>query len=146
MQRKFRVYLVLGVIVAAMAFLLISGFNEETMVYSITIQELQAKGDDAYEKGFRVNGFVDPNTIHKSADMLSVEFVVKDDHASMPVVYRGILPDTFKPSSFDGDIEVILEGKYRQDGTFQATHIMTKCASKYEPAEGESGMKSYSAN
>ncbi|MCA9741734.1 MAG: cytochrome c maturation protein CcmE [Deferribacteres bacterium] len=136
MQRKVRVYIALAVIVTAMAFLMISGFNTETMVYSVTISELKAKGDDAYAKGYRVNGFVDPNTIQKSADMLTVNFVVKDEAENMPVEYNGILPDTFKPSTFDGDIEVLLEGKFRQDGTFMATNIMTKCASKYDPAEG----------
>lgn len=146
MQRKFRVYLVLGVIIIAMAFLMISGFNTETMVYSITISELKAKGDTAFDQGFRVSGFVDPNTIQKSEDMLSVKFVVKEEGDSMPVVYHGILPDTFKPSTFNSDIEVLLEGKFQQDDIFHATNILTKCASKYDPAEEGETARSYSTS
>lgn len=146
MQRKIRVYIALGAVITAMAFLMISGFNSETMVYSTTISELKGKGDAAIDQGFRVNGFVDPNTIKKSEDMLSVNFIVKEEGDSMPVVYRGVLPDTFKPSSFDSDIEVLLEGKYQQDGAFYATNILTKCASKYDPATEGAADRSYSTS
>lgn len=145
MKRKMRVYMALGAVVIAMGFLIVSGFNTETMVYSIKVQELKARGESAFDKGYRIEGFVNPETIKKSSDLLTVDFVVHDESGSLPVVYNGILPDTFKPSSFSNDIEVLLEGKYRQDGSFQATKIMTKCASKYDPIEEGRKERAYDA-
>jgi cytochrome c-type biogenesis protein CcmE len=49
---------------------------------------------------------------------------------TMEVSYHGIIPDTFKEGA-----GVLLEGRY-MNGRFEATNIMTKCASKYE-GEGQ---------
>ena len=46
-----------------------------------------------------------------------------------PVVYRGVIPDTFTDSA-----DVIVEGRLGRDGTFQATTLLAKCASRYESA------------
>ena len=45
------------------------------------------------------------------------------------VVYRGITPDTFT----DG-VDVVVEGRLGHDGTFRATTLLAKCASRYENA------------
>ena len=45
------------------------------------------------------------------------------------VVYRGIAPDTFT----DG-VDVVVEGRLGADGTFRATTLLAKCASRYENA------------
>ena len=47
----------------------------------------------------------------------------------VPVSYRGIAPDTFT----DG-VDVVVEGRMGQDGTFHATTLLAKCASRYENA------------
>ena len=43
------------------------------------------------------------------------------------MVYEGVLPDTFTD-----DIEVVLEGRFGEDGVFQAKTLLTKCGSRYE--------------
>jgi cytochrome c-type biogenesis protein CcmE len=45
------------------------------------------------------------------------------------VVYRGIAPDTFTDS-----VDVVVGGRMGPDGTFQATELLAKCASRYENA------------
>jgi cytochrome c-type biogenesis protein CcmE len=52
-------------------------------------------------------------------------------HASVPVVYRGTVPDQFKLGR-----EVIVDGRYAH-GTFvaKANTLVTKCPSKYAPAK-----------
>jgi cytochrome c-type biogenesis protein CcmE len=50
------------------------------------------------------------------------------------VIYRGIAPDTFT----DG-VDVVVEGRMGEDGTFHATTLLAKCASRYENAPGEGG-------
>jgi cytochrome c-type biogenesis protein CcmE len=54
---------------------------------------------------------------------------VTDGTRRWPVVYRGIAPDTFTDS-----VDVVVEGRLGRDGTFQATTLLAKCASRYESA------------
>jgi cytochrome c-type biogenesis protein CcmE len=54
---------------------------------------------------------------------------VTDGAKTIPVVYHGLAPDTFT----DG-VDVVVEGRMGQDGTFRATTLLAKCASRYENA------------
>jgi len=83
----------------------------------------------------RVNGTVVPGSVETLSGGLGIRFVIRDvklDSATMTVVYSGAVPDTFKP-----DNDVVVEGKYTEEGIFEATNMLTKCASKYEPALGQ---------
>ena len=53
----------------------------------------------------------------------------RDGTATVPVVYRGSVPDMFKTGR-----EVVVEGKL-VSGTFVASSLVTKCPSKYQPAK-----------
>ena len=46
---------------------------------------------------------------------------------SYPVVYVGLVPDTFTE-----DVEVVVEGRLMRDGTIRATNVLAKCGSRYE--------------
>ena len=52
-----------------------------------------------------------------------------DGSQTIPVVYRGIAPDTFTDS-----VDVVVGGRMGTDGTFHATELLAKCASRYENA------------
>jgi cytochrome c-type biogenesis protein CcmE len=60
-----------------------------------------------------------------------LRFLIRDRHAmmSVPVVYKGSVPDLFKTGR-----EVVVDGKLRR-GTFVAVPntLVTKCPSKYAP-------------
>jgi cytochrome c-type biogenesis protein CcmE len=56
-------------------------------------------------------------------------FAVTDGAKTYQVSYRGIAPDTFT----DG-VDVVVEGRLAHDGTFRATTVLAKCASRYEDA------------
>ena len=60
-----------------------------------------------------------------------LHFLLRDRHAmaSVPVVYKGSVPDLFKPTR-----EVVVDGKLR-NGVFVAVPntLVTKCPSKYAP-------------
>ena len=58
----------------------------------------------------------------------------RDGTASVPVVYRGSVPDLFKTGR-----EVVVDGTLR-NGTFVAVEgtLVTKCPSKYAPAKSSS--------
>ena len=56
----------------------------------------------------------------------------RDGAASVRVLYRGSVPDLFKPTR-----EIVVDGRIR-DGVFVAVPgtLVTKCPSKYAPAKG----------
>jgi len=58
----------------------------------------------------------------------------RDGTAAVPVVYRGSVPDLFKPGR-----EVVVQGRL-VDGVFVAARdtLVTKCPSKYAPAKKSS--------
>ena len=56
-----------------------------------------------------------------------MKFDMTDGARTYPVSYRGITPDTFT----DG-VDVVVEGRLDRDGTFAATTVLAKCASRYE--------------
>ena len=56
-------------------------------------------------------------------------FIIKQGLNELPVRYSGIVPDTFKEGG-----EVVATGHLGPDGTFEATKILAKCASKYQAA------------
>lgn len=133
MQPNKKVYIAFAVVIAAMAFLIFWGFNDDTMLYYSTVSELKARGTNAYGQGFRVSGRVVKGSVKHDLQNVRVEFDIEEQGETLHVVYDGILPDTFKE-----DMDVLLEGTYQPGNTFHATNVFTKCASKYEPAEGES--------
>ena len=52
-----------------------------------------------------------------------------DPSVTFPVEFRDAMPDTFTD-----EVEVVMEGRLRDDGVFEATTLLTKCGSRYEAA------------
>ena len=71
-----------------------------------------------------------PVSLDWDTDNFTLSFTLADGAASLPVVYKGVVPDTFKPGE-----DVVAEGKSDQQGVFHADKLITRCAGKYEPAE-----------
>jgi len=57
---------------------------------------------------------------------LEVRFTAAQDGASIPVDYRGQLPDIFRPG-----IQVVVEGRVQGDGVFHARTLLAKCPSRF---------------
>ena len=124
-------FLIGGIILfLAIGYLGYTGFVSSATYY-YEVNEFLGQSDMLVGQSIRVNGTVVPGTIEQDAGGLGIKFVIKDVElsATMPVVYRGAVPDTFK-----ADNDVVVEGKYTAEGTFEASNILTKCASKYAPA------------
>lgn len=119
-----KVVISFAVVLVALAYLVVAG-TRSSSVYYLTVSELKAQGA-ARGGAVRVAGTVEPGSIRRSAGNTQVEFTVKDANGTLPVVYRGVVPDIF------GDnIEVVVEGSYA-DGTFRATTMLAKCPSRFE--------------
>lgn len=105
----------------------------DTMVYYLTPTELVAKVKEDpsfHDVGVKVSGRVVPGTYERGEGELVHLFQVQDiedPDVTFPVVYQDVLPDTFTD-----DTEVVLEGRFGEDGVFQAETVLTKCGSRYE--------------
>ena len=112
----------LGVVVAACVGYLVYSASGGSAEYYLTVSELKSQpptGD------VRVAGVVQ-NDIKRSDGGLQVSFTEKDGTASMPVEYRGTLPDIFQPG-----ITVVAEGRLGADGVFHARNVLAKCPSRF---------------
>lgn len=134
-------FLVGGFIILATGVTLAATSTKETAQYFLTPVELQAKvaEDPSFiENGMKVGGRVVPGSIKRDPGGRSLTFVMADtvtgSTVRYPVSYRGIAPDTFT----DG-VDVVVEGRLHADGTFHATTLLAKCASRYENAPGQPG-------
>jgi len=110
----------------------------ETMVYYLTPVELMAKvaADPSFKDvGVKVSGKVVPGSYEKVEGRLLHRFSVRDIEdatVSFPVEYADVMPDTFNE-----DVDVVVEGRFREDGVFVATTVLTKCGSRYEASPEE---------
>ncbi|MCL5735343.1 MAG: cytochrome c maturation protein CcmE [Actinobacteria bacterium] len=108
-------------------------------VYYYTVRELTAKGST---DGVRVAGDLINGTLQKVGVGEPIRFEIADQGTTTPalsVTYAGPVPDTFKDDPAN-PVEVVVDGDYRSDGTFQATSLLAKCPSKYQAAQdGASG-------
>src|SRR5258705_7068193 len=76
------------------AFLAAQAFRSN-LVFFYSPSEVVAKAAPA-DRTFRVGGLVETGTLKRDDDGLTVRFAVTDTAKSIPVVYKGILPDLFK--------------------------------------------------
>ncbi len=127
MKTKQKKLAVGGVIIVLTLIYVVYAGVRDSMVYYLTPTELLAKGDAAYEEGVRVSGRVEEGTIKHDTKSMILTFKLTDQKHSIPVSYKGIVPDTFKYG-----VEVVVEGKLAPEKTFEATTLLAKCPSKYE--------------
>ncbi|HKO16764.1 MAG TPA: cytochrome c maturation protein CcmE [Gemmatimonadaceae bacterium] len=125
-------FLIGGALVLIPAAYLMASSIRETGTYFLTPSEFTAKlaTDPSFrDVGVKVGARVVPGTIQRDPGGREYSFRVTDGANTLPVVYRGIAPDTFT----DG-VDVVVEGRMGADGTFRATTLLAKCASRYEDA------------
>ena len=125
-------FIIGGVLVLGTAGYLMASSIGETGMYYLTPGELAAKvkGDSTfYDTGVKMGARVVPGTITREPGGRAVSFSVTDGSQTIPVTYRGVIPDTFTDS-----VDVVVEGRYNKSGQFVATTLLAKCASRYENA------------
>jgi cytochrome c-type biogenesis protein CcmE len=79
---------------------------------------------------------VEDGSVKRDPDGLTVRFVVTDTAKSMPVIYKGILPDLFKEGK-----GVVAEGKIGADGLFNSTQVLAKHDENYMPPEAAQALE-----
>jgi cytochrome c-type biogenesis protein CcmE len=94
--------------------------------------------DNQVPKGrsFRIGGLVEQGSVKYEKSGLTVNFVITDTHKSIPVVYKGILPDLFKEGK-----GVVAEGRVEVDGIMHADQVLAKHDENYMPPEAADALK-----
>jgi cytochrome c-type biogenesis protein CcmE len=110
------------------AYLVASAFRNN-LVFFFSPTQVVAK-EAPVNRTFRIGGLVEDGTLKRDSDGLTVRFTVTDTAASIPVVYKGILPDLFKEGR-----GCVAQGRIGPDGVFQADEVLAKHDENYMPPE-----------
>ncbi|AUX27790.1 hypothetical protein SOCEGT47_083880 [Sorangium cellulosum] len=120
------------VMVGALVALFLVGFKEAA-VYATPVDQLLAAKDKLAGRKVRVEGELVPGTLVKRDEPCEYRFQIHGTQAPLPVRYaQCVIPDTFRdvPS---GGVQVTVEGTLTPEGNFEASLVMAKCTSKYDP-------------
>lgn len=123
-----------GTLVAGAVAYLVFAATRDNLTYYYELDELEAATARTDGK-IRLSGDVVPGSIVKEGSARRIRFAIRGTDAppgstEVPVVYGGTVPDIFRP-----DIQVVVEGRLDEGGTFHAETLLAKCPSKYQ-AEG----------
>jgi len=125
-----KVLIAVLVFVLAGAYLAFTGARS-SMAYYLTVGELLDRAPAMAGADVRLSGTVAAGSVTWDQVSGRLEFIVTDGARQVPVAYRGVVPDTFKPGA-----DVVVEGHY--DGTrFAAERLFAKCPSKFEAKTGQ---------
>ena len=79
---------------------------------------------------FRIGGLVEPGSVERASDGLTVKFRVTDGDGVMQIAFDGILPDLFREGQ-----GIIARGALDEQQVFQATEVLAKHDENYMPPE-----------
>lgn len=123
-----------GLIICGAAAALVFNAFEENLVFFFSPSQVAAH--EAPEgRAFRIGGFVQEGSVQRQKDGVTVRFEVTDTAHTVPVTYKGSLPDLFKEGK-----GVVAQGKL-QNGVFVADQVLAKHDENYIPPEAEKAVQ-----
>jgi cytochrome c-type biogenesis protein CcmE len=119
--------IVLGVVALGIATALVLTALQQELVFFFTPSDVAAN-KAPQGRTFRIGGMVEKGSVQRSG--IEVRFLVTDTAKTIPVVYRGALPDLFREGK-----GVVAQGQLGADGVFQAREVLAKHDENYMPPE-----------
>ena len=123
------VWVLLGLVLVSTAVILVLRALNSNVMFFYSPSQVQA-GEAPRNAAFRLGGLVEAGSLQRSADGLQVQFIVTDQVKSVPVAYKGLLPDLFKEGK-----GVVVSGKLEGEGPFRASEVLAKHDENYMPPE-----------
>lgn len=118
-----------GVAVLGVAVYLVMSAFQQNLVFFFSPSQIAAN-EAPHGRAFRVGGLVEEGSVKRTEDGLTVLFKVTDTAHTVPVAYKGILPDLFKEGK-----GVVAQGKLEADGVFHASEVLAKHDENYMPPD-----------
>lgn len=145
-------FIVAGLLIVAAVVYLIVTSTGSTAHYFLTIEEIEAMGEEAMGRRLTVSGAVlgdtidydpsqprltftivqvpgDPREVERAGGLAKVlHAAVNDpDAPRMDVIYEDVKPDLLQHES-----QAIIRGQLAEDGEFYADEVLLKCPTRYE--------------
>lgn len=121
------------VVLAIAAGLVLNALRDSIVFFSTP--QMVAEKQIPVGKRFRLGGMVEQGSLVRG-DNLAVSFKVSDGGATLPVNYKGILPDLFREGQ-----GVVAEGAMDASGVFKADTVLAKHDENYMPKEVADALK-----
>ncbi len=134
-RQKRLVYIVIALAAVGLAVgLVLNALKDNVSLYFTPTQVYNKEAP--IDRSFRIGGLVEKGSMKREGDGLTVHFVITDLKKSLPVVYKGILPDLFKEGK-----GVVAQGKMEADGVMHASEVLAKHDENYMPPEAADALK-----
>ena len=117
----------LGVLALGLATALVLAAFQKNLVFFFTPSQVVAN-EAPQGKTFRIGGMVVAGSLKR--DGVEVRFAVTDTAKTIPVIYRGALPDLFREGK-----GVVAQGQLGDDGVFRAREVLAKHDENYMPPD-----------
>jgi cytochrome c-type biogenesis protein CcmE len=145
-------FIVAGLLIVSAVALLIVSSTGTTAHFFLTIEELQAMGDEAAGRNLTVSGAVMGDTIVYDPSLPQVTFTVVQIPGDPQEVEQAgglamvlhtavndpnaprleIIYDDVKPDLLQNEAQAIVRGQLADDGRFHADEVLLKCPTRYE--------------
>src|SRR5712691_4225094 len=122
-------FIVAGLAALGIAAALVLSAFQSNLVFFFSPSQVAAK-EAPIGRTFRIGGLVENDSLKRDNDGLTVRFTVTDTAKSIPIVYKGILPDLFKEGR-----GCVAQGRVGSDGVFYADQVLAKHDENYMPPE-----------
>lgn len=132
-QKKFVFIIVALAALGAAVGLVLYALKDNVSLYFTPTQVYNKEAPQGHN--FRIGGLVEAGSVQREKDGLTVRFTVTDTARSMPVIYKGILPDLFKEGK-----GVVVQGKLEEGNLFRAEEVLAKHDENYMPPEAKDAL------
>ena len=124
-----RLVLVVAALVALLVAVLLAmwGLKDRASYFYTPADIAAGKAHDG--EAMRLGGMVEPGSVRRQSDGVTIHFILTDGQSRTPVVFRGIVPDLFREGS-----GAVAEG-HLERGTFVADTILAKHDERYMPPQ-----------
>ena len=126
--------IIAGVAGLAVATTLVLSAFQQNLVFFFTPSQVAAN-EAPQGRAFRVGGMVEKGSVKRQPDGVTVQFIVTDTAKSIPVAYKGLLPDLFREGK-----GVVTQGRL-ENGVFIASEVLAKHDENYMPPEAADAVK-----
>ena len=113
--------------------LTVAAFQQNLLFFYTPTQVLSGEADT--QRAFRLGGLVLEQSIRRATGSLEVQFHITDTINTVPVSYRGVLPDLFREGQ-----GVVVRGRWH-DGKLVADEVLAKHDENYIPVEVHDALK-----